>query len=335
MKNPIKLLMLSLLMLVATAVAYATNISAHEGVQMATVTVSATQLKNTTAEKEMIKQLRHLHTWVSEIKSKQGWVNQDTIKIPKRGAAPKVLIDNTNYPIVKNNRDDSHVIVSLHKFDTENTIVTEDELYALPYEKTSDVQEQHRETLEDTTQEYGLWGLAPQAHDAANNLFVLETTGANDGTGRKKMQTADLRKLQADMNKKGIDKNGRILILCDDHVSDLLDEDRKFYTQYHNQQEGAIVSRYYGFTVYEDSTTPEYNDTTLAKIPFGSVTVGRKSSVVFHKGSTAKAVGTVKRFARPAELDPENRENTIGFRLYHIIVAYGVEGSAAIISGKV
>lgn len=62
--------------------------------------------------------------------------------------------------------------------------------------------------------------------------------------------------------------------------------------------------------------------TTLAKIPFGSVTVGRKSSVVFHKGSTAKAVGTVKRFARPAELDPENRENTIGFRLYHIIVAY-------------
>lgn len=335
MKNPIKLLMLSLLMLVATAVAYATNISAHEGVQMATVTVSATQLKNTTAEKEMIKQLRHLHTWVSEIKSKQGWVNQDTIKIPKRGAAPKVLIDNTNYPIVKNNRDDSHVIVSLHKFDTENTIVTEDELYALPYEKTSDVQEQHRETLEDTTQEYGLWGLAPQAHDAANNLFVLETTGADDGTGRKKMQTSDLRKLQADMNKKGIDKNGRILILCDDHVSDLLDEDRKFYTQYHNQQEGAIVSRYYGFTVYEDSTTPEYNDTTLAKIPFGSVTVGRKSSVVFHKGSTAKAVGTVKRFARPAELDPENRENTIGFRLYHIIVAYGVEGSAAIISGKV
>lgn len=335
MKNPIKLLMLSLLMLVASAVAYATNISAHEGVQMATVTVSATQLKNTTAEKEMIKQLRHLHTWVSEIKSKQGWVNQDTIKIPKRGAAPKVLIDNTNYPIVKNNRDDSHVIVSLHKFDTENTIVTEDELYALPYEKTSDVQEQHRETLEDTTQEYGLWGLAPQAHDAANNLFVLETTGANDGTGRKKMQTSDLRKLQADMNKKGIDKNGRILILCDDHVSDLLDEDRKFYTQYHNQQEGAIVSRYYGFTVYEDSTTPEYNDTTLAKIPFGSVTVGRKSSVVFHKGSTAKAVGTVKRFARPAELDPENRENTIGFRLYHIIVAYGVEGSAAIISGKV
>ncbi|GGA84653.1 hypothetical protein GCM10008015_26790 [Flavobacterium palustre] len=333
-KNVFKLVMLSLLMLVATAVAHAINMTPFEGVQVATLTVSATQVKNTTAEKEMIKQLRHEHTWVSEIKSRQNWVNQDTIKIPKRGAAPQVLIDNTNYPIVKNERDDSHVIVALHKFDTENTIVTEDELYALPYEKTSDVQEQHRETLEDTTAEYGLWGLAPQANDEAKNLFVLVTTGEDDGTGRLKLTTKDLRNLQAKMNKAGIDKNGRILILSDDHVSDLLEEDRKFYTQYHNQNEGAIVSRYYGFKVYEDSTTPEYDDTTLEKIPFGSVTVGRKSSVIFHKGSTAKAVGTVKRFARPAELDPENRENTIGFRLYHIIVAYGIEGSGAIISGK-
>ena len=334
MKNLFKLFAFSLLLLVATMVAYATNMTTPEGVAMATITVSPAQLKNTTAEREMIKQLRHIHTWVSEIKSKQGWVNQDTIKIPKRGAAPKVLIDNTNYPIVKNERDDSHVIIALHKFDTENTIVTDDELYALPYEKTSDVQEQHRETLEDTTLEYGLWGLAPQANDAANNLFVLVTTGENDGTGRLKLTTKDLRTLQALMNKKGIDKNGRILILSDDHVSDLLEEDRKFYTQYHNQAEGVISSKYYGFKIYEDSTTPEYNDTTLAKIPFGSATLGRKSSVIFHKGTTAKAVGTVKRFARMAEEDPENRENTIGFRLYHIIVAYGIEGSAAIISGK-
>lgn len=335
MKNLFKLVAFSLLLFVATMVAHATNMTTPEGVAMAGLVASPAQLKNTTAEREMIKQLRHMHTWVSEIKSKQGWVNQDTIKIPKRGAAPKVLIDNTNYPIVKNERDDSHVIVSLHKFDTENTIVTDDELYALPYEKTSDVQEQHRETLEDTTLEYGLWGLAPQANDTPNNLFVLETTGADDGTGRKKLQTTDLRKLQSDMNKAGIDRNGRILILCDDHVSDLLEEDKKFYTQYHNQAEGVISSKYYGFKIYEDSTTPEYNDTTLAKIPFGSATVGRKSSVVFHKGTTAKAVGTVKRFARMAEEDPENRENTIGFRLYHIIVAYGIEGSAAIISGKV
>src|SRR5699024_9718350 len=101
------------------------------------VTVVGTALKNTLAEKELLKQLRHEHTWVSEIRSRQRWVNQDTIKIPKRGDAPKVLIDNTNYPIESNQRGDSHIVISLHKFDTENTTVTDDELYALPYEKTS------------------------------------------------------------------------------------------------------------------------------------------------------------------------------------------------------
>ncbi|MEN5434099.1 hypothetical protein ABE545_10690 [Sphingobacterium faecium] len=310
--------------------------TAHsEAVAMAGATVVALPIKNSIAEKEMIKQLRHEHTWASEIRSRQNWVNQDTIKIPKRGEAPKVLIDNTNYPIVKNERDDSHVVISLHKFDTENTIVTKDELYALPYEKTSDVQEQHRETLEDTTLEYGLWGLAPQAHDASKNLFVVQTTGEDDGTGYKKLTSKDLRKLQADMNKKGIAKRGRILILSDDHVSNLLEEDAKFSIQYHNKQEGTISKNYYGFVIYEDSTTPAYDDTSLQKLPYGSATVGRKSSVIFHAGVTAKAAGSVERFARPAELDPENRENTVGFRLWHIIVTYGVEGSAAIIPGKV
>lgn len=336
MKKNLNYLLTGLLFAIAFAVSYASGWTS-EGMSLATVAVVNSQLKNTLAEKEMIKQLRHEHTWVNEIRSRQNWVNQDTIKIPKRGEAPRVLIDNTNYPILKNRRDDSHVVISLHKFDTENTIVTEDELYALPYEKVSDSQQQHRETLEDETQEYGLWGLAPQENAEASNLFVLVTTGEDDGTGRLKLTTKDLRTLQEKMNAKGINKKGRILILCDEHVSDLLDEDRKFYTQYHNHKEGAIVSRYYGFTVYEDSTTPEYTynavDTKWEKIAYGAVTPGNKSSVVFHKGSTAKAVGTVKRFMRAASEDPENRENTLGFRVWHIIVAYGIEGSAAIVSG--
>lgn len=333
MKNITKFVLAIVAILSVTLIGQAFTGSTGEGIAMAATTV-ALPVKNQLAEKEMIKQLRHEHTWASEIRSKQSWVNNDTIKIPKRGAAPAVLINNTNYPIVKNNRDDSHVVVALNKFDTENTVVTKDELYALPYEKVNDVQMQHRETLEDETMEYGLWGLAPQADDEAENQFVLESTGEDDGTGRLKLTTKDLRTLQAKMNKAGINKKGRILILCDDHVSDLLEEDRKFYTQYHNQSEGVISSKYYGFKIYEDSTTPEYDDTTLEKLAYGSVTVGRKSSVVFHKGSTAKAAGSVERFARPASADPDNRENTIGFRVYHIIVAYGIEGSAAIISGK-
>jgi hypothetical protein len=335
MKNFLKALFAIMVVVLVTGIGYAFTGSATGGVSMASVTTVALPFKNELAEREMIKQLRYEHTWVSEIRSKQSWVNNDVIKIPKRGAAPKVLIDNSVYPILKNGRDDSHVVVSLHKFETENTIVTKDELYALPYEKVSDVQMQHRETLEDEMMEFGIHALAPSENDEAENSFVLETTGVDDGTGRKKMTTSDLRTLQAKMNKAGINKKGRILVLTDDHVSDLLDEDRKFYTQYHNHPDGAISNKYYGFKIYEDSTTPEYDDTTLIRLPYGSATVGRKSSVVFHKGSTAKATGTVERFSRDAKDDPENRENTVGFRVWNIICSYGIEGSAAIVSGKV
>lgn len=334
LKNSFKIGFALVAMLLVTVFSHALGGDTDHAVQMAGATAVALPIKNELAEREMLKQLRHEHTWASEIKSKQSWVNNDVIKIPKRGEAPKVLINNTNYPIVSNNRDDSHVILALHKFDTENTAVTEDELYALPYEKKSDVQMQHRETLEDETLEYGIWGLAPQENDETTNEFVLETTGLDDGTGRLKLTTKDLRTLQAKMNKKGISKKGRILVLTDDHVSDLLDEDKNFFTQYHNHRDGIISGKYYGFKVYEDSTTPEYDDTTLEKLPYGSATVGRKSSVVFHTKSTGKAAGTIKRFARDASNDPEMRESTVGFRLYHIIIAYGVEGAAAIISGK-
>ena len=330
MKPTFKLFLLGLLMVTGTLLANKLGWNSPDGVQTAGLTMVALPLKNTIAESEMIKNLRHEHTWASEIKSKQNWVNQDTIKIPKQGKAPKVLINNTNYPIVKNGRDDSHVIISLHKFDTENTTVTLDELYASPYDKTSDVQQQHRETLEDETLEYGLWGLGPQENDEANNLFILQTTGALVN-GRRKLIAADLRVLQEKMNTAKITKKGRILILADHHVTDLLNEDKQFTTQYHNHKEGAIMSNFYGFKVYEDSTTPQY-DASLEKLPYDSLTTGRKASVVFYSNTTAKAAGTVTRFAREATADPENRQHTIGFQLYHIIVAYGIEGSAAIVS---
>jgi hypothetical protein len=43
----------------------------------------------------------------------------------------------------------------------------------------------------------------------------------------------------------------------------LLEEDRVLITNTTNQTE-VRLGKYYGFKIYEDSTTPEYNDTTLA-----------------------------------------------------------------------
>ena len=326
MKNVFKILLVSLLFVAATVVAYATGMADKSDVLMAGVTPVAAPLLNQQAEKELIKQLRHDNSWLGELKSKNNWVAQDVIKIPKRGLAPDVIINNNIYPIAKNEREDSHVILSLNKYETENTIVTDDELYALPYEKISDVQQQHREELEDKTAQHALHSISPTSN--TNTTPVLTVTGAADN-GRPTLASKDLIALKEKFDKLNVPKQGRILVLCPEHVSDLLNEDRTFYQQYHNAKSGDVTMTYYGFKIYESNYTPTY--TGGSKQAFGAVSGAQVASIALHKNWAVKATGTVKRYMRDAATDPENRESVIGFRLWFVAVAIRDEGVGALI----
>ena len=326
MKKGFKFLLVGLLFLAATLTAKAFGLE-DSGMSLAWTPV-ALPLLNQQAEKEMIKQFRHDNTWLSELKSKNGWVGNDVIKIPRQGAAPAVLINNTIYPIDKSQRSDTHIVLSLNKYDTENTIVTLDELYALPYEKVSDVQMQHREELEDVTAQHAMHSISPNSNSAATP--VLATTGADDGTGRLRLTSKDVVKLKKALDKLNVPKKGRILVLCPDHVADLLDEDRNFNTQCQNAIDGVLSSNYYGFKIYEANYTPTY--TAGVKVAFDAAAGAQVSSICFHKNTAFKASGSITRFARAATEDPENRQNTIGFQQYFIGVAIKDEGLGAIIS---
>lgn len=324
-KGLFKVLFVLALCVTASFVANAMGMNEH-GVQMAGVTPVALPVLNQTAEKEMIKQFRHDNSWLSLLKSKQSWVDNDVIKIPKRGAAPSVLINNTTYPIVSAGRDDTHVVLSLNKYETTNTTVTAAELYALPYEKVSDVQEQHREELEDKTAQHALHSIAPTANSATTPVLVC--TGAVDGA-RPTLTSKDVALMKKKLDKLLVPKEGRILVLCPDHVADLLNEDRTFQTQYHNAVDGVLSKSYYGFKTYESTYNPTF--TAGTKVAFGAVDGAQMASVIMHEKTCFKATGTVTRYSRPKELDPENRRNTIGFELYFIGIAIRDEGVAAII----
>ncbi|OCW75102.1 hypothetical protein [Elizabethkingia anophelis] len=291
---------------------------------------STLPLKNQLAEAELIKNFRHENTWIETLTPKPQWVNNDVIKIPKRGLAPKVLINNKIYPIAKNNREDGHITLSLNKYDTENTTVSDDELYALPYDKVGDVQQQHREELEDKTAEHALYSISP---DNAAETPVFKTTGEDDGTGRKRLRAIDLINWKKSLDKLNVPKKGRVLVLCPDHVADLLVEDITFKQRYQDANGGKIADSYYGFKTYDTTYATKYDPATLKKLPFGSLSAGVEGSIAYYDKNCVKAPGTVTRYARAAQDDPENRENTIGFRVWWIAVAIKDEGCSAMISG--
>ena len=162
---------------------------------------------------------------------------------------------------------------------------------------------------------------------------VLKTTGGDDGTGRRRLSSGDLIEFKKALDKRNVPKAGRILVLCADHVADLLEEDRKFFAQYQNPKDGMLSSSYYGFGVYESNYTPFYSN-EQKKIPFDAPDgKGHSASIAFHKNCVVKARGSVMRYTLDASQNPEYRDSTIGFRLYFVCVAIKDVGQGAIISG--
>jgi hypothetical protein len=293
------------------------------------VSVAMAVALNELAEKELIKQFRHTGSWLARVPSKNNWVNNDVIKLTEIGADPAVLINNNTYPIAVSSRTDDSVAVSLYKYDTENTKITDDEVYALPYDKPGSVQAQHRETLEEVTEAHALHSLAPSGNSA--NTPIILTTGTLVA-GRRRLISADLINYKKALDKLKIPRAGRCLVLTADHMADLLLEDKALEMQYHNHKEGAIAKNYYGFEIYESIFSPVY-DASLDKIAYGAVTAGRAASVLFHAKTTAKARGTVTRYMGKAQDDPQNRETVVGFRLYFLAIPLRALGQGAIVDG--
>ena len=332
MKNAFKFLLGSALILFTVLSGFAKD-NPETTVAMAGVTVTNGDLLNTLNEKFIIKKFRHVGTWLQEVGSKDNWVSNNSIRIPKRKGdnAPTVLINNAVYPIASSGREDDTVVVSLNKYDTENREVTDDELYAIAYDKEGDINLELKEELEEQTVNHALHSISPASNSA--DTPVLETTGADDGTGRLRMTKKDIITAKGKLDKLKVPAMGRILVMSTVHANDLLLEDSVFEKGYHNRVNGAISINYYGFKIYEEVYTPTYDADAKTKLAFGSATAGRNSSIVFHKKSTKKAKGTVTRYYADAKTNPKYRKSEVGYRLWFGCFAIQDQGQGAIIDG--
>lgn len=255
----------------------------------------------------------------------------ETIHSTYFGAKPDVLINNTAYPIAIQDLDGDDFTIQLDKYQTKATPITDDELYAAVFDKIETVKTSHSEAIAETKNDKAIHSLAPVSHSASTP--VLLTTGADDGTGRKRLTKNDIIafKKQFDDNKwTGV----RRLVLCNDHISDLLAVDQKFADQYYNYTSGKIANLY-GFEVYEYVNNPYFTVATKAKKSFGSVPVAgtdRQASVGFLLKATRKASGSTKMYYSKAETDTQYQRNLINFRHYYIVLPSALNCIGAIVS---
>lgn len=288
---------------------------------------------------EFLKRFRSDPSWINEIPSRDDLVNNNSIYLGDIGADPGVLINNTTYPIPVVTRPDGEISISLDKFETKNTAVTDDELYAISYDKMASVITQHKEVLEEKTADKAAHMLAPAS--ASSDTPIVLTTGASNGqpNARKRLIPQDIIRLKKALDDLKIPKIGRVLLLCNEHVEDLLMVDEVFANQYKNIPAGTVLNLY-GFKIFEYPTMPVYKEVsgTLTKKAFGAAADpvnDQVASIAFYPQRAFKCKGEFSMYYSEAKSDPEYRRNLVGFRLYDICLPIKWTGFGALVSAKV
>lgn len=280
---------------------------------------------------ELVKQLRGGMTasWLDGVSDYSAAVNNEVVHLVDVGGDPDVLINNTTYPIAAQELEDGDIALGLDKFQTKKTAVSDDQLFAISYDKMGSVIERHGDAITIAKFKKAAHALAPNSNTAKTP--VVPTSGEDDN-GRKKCTRKDIIALKRKLDALQIPTAGRRLVLCSDHVNDLLEDDQKFRDQYYNYTTGKIANMY-GFEVYEFENCP-YFTKEGTKVPFKNPPSGtdHQASFCFYTKRVFRAQGSTKMYYRDAQTNPDYQQNEVNFRHYYIVLPKKMEAIGAIYS---
>lgn len=284
---------------------------------------------------ELVKALRSglEGSWLDGVPDQSSIAENDVIHLVDVGVDPDVLVNNTTYPIPLQALEDKDIAVKLDKFQTKVTPITDDELYAISYDKMARVKESHSNALNDAK-----FTKAAHALCAKNNTAktpILTTTGERDAeTGRLRLIPNDLVEMKRALDKMKVPSENRRLVLCPDHVNDLLLVSQNFREQYNIDRNTGKVGKLYGFDIFEYANTPLYTTAGVKKDLGSTAAKGEfQCSFAFYTPRVFKATGSTKMYYSEASTDPEYQRNKINFRHYFICMPKKADAGVVMASG--
>lgn len=282
---------------------------------------------------ELVKSLRSglEGSWLDGIPDQSSLVNNDVIHLVDVGIEPDVLVNNKTYPIQE--LPDGDIAIGLDKFQTKVTPITDDELYALSYDKMSRVKEAHANALNDSKFAKSAHALCANKNTAKTP--VLTTTGEREAsTGRLRLCVDDLVSMKRSLDALKVPAGNRRLVLCPDHVNDLLLTNQSFERQYNIDRNTGKVGNLYGFDIYEYANNPVYTAAGVKKDLGAAATKGEFAcSFAFYTQRVFKATGSTKMYYSEASTDPQNQRSLINFRHYYLCMPKKADAGVVMTSG--
>jgi len=254
------------------------------------------------------------------------------IFLPATEFMPTVLLNNTTYPLLVEDYNDKTIVIWLDKYQTLPTSVPDDFLLGLSYNVIDAVTGNHRHVINEDKYNRALHSISPNGDSSSTP--VLFTTGPDDGTGRKKLLLKDLVLLKKKLDLLHVPMVGRRLVLCPDHVADILEQNQQFANQFYDYAAGK-VSMPYGFEIYESVFTPFYDINTGTKLPFGAVpgTDDNQASVVFYDKNIGLKTGLTKMYHDPPNTTMQT--TMMNWRHYYVGVPKWDMYMGAIVSNNI
>lgn len=272
-------------------------------------------------------------SFLRRVKDFSEFVENDRLHIASAGIDPKVLINNTTYPIKTVERDDEDNEIILDKFETENTLVRRPDAIEYSYDKLESVIGQHRATLRKSVAMKAIHAFAP-AKDTADTPVIL--TSGQAAPGRKRMTFADILALKERFDDADVPLTDRVMVLHPKHVSDLLLQDTELFKELTNIKDGKPF-HFAGFDFYTFAQMPVYTtkDGALTKVAFNAVKPedAQFASVAFYAEEVMKADGEIYMYSK--EDDPAERATIVGFDKRFVALPIRGKGVGAIVSTNV
>jgi hypothetical protein len=254
--------------------------------------------------------------------------DNNKINLASAGVDPNVLINNTTYPITIADNDLDPISITLDKFETENTLIKRYEDVQYSFDQMEGVVYGHRQSLRSKTGQKAAHATAPASHTA--NTPVISTTGDTVG-GKKMLSVDDILNLKQAYDDLDYPTDERYLVLCSQHLKDLIKIDLKAFKNITDFVNG-VPQRFAGFNMLSFSKCPIYNTTTMAKKAFGAAASGTDgvSSFSFYKSEVMKADGDTFMYSRVN--DPELRGTIVGFDKRFIALPFRNKGVGSIVT---
>ena len=206
-------------------------------------------------------------------------------------------------------------------------------LYAISYDKTARVKEGHANSINDAKFTKAAHALC--ANKNTETTPVLKTTGEKDpATNRLRLTVNDLVEMKRALDNLRVPSDGRRLVLCPDHVNDLLLTSQAFREQYNIDRNSGKVGNLYGFEIYEYGNNPLYTTAGVKKALGTTAEAGEfPCSFAFYKQRVFKATGSTKMYYSESKNDPLNQRNLINFRHYFICMPKKEDAGVVMMSG--